>query len=447
MIAFFEKYLLIISISFFITSFGFAIYVLFSKDILRIFDTGKVVIGVHGKITLETLPDVILDEITVPLFRRDPSDGSFTSDIIDKWERNSDFTKFTFHLREGLTYTDGTPFTSADIRFVFKDVVPDRPDSLTITYTLNKPFPQFLTYLSKPIYTVIPFRGIKGNYIIKDVKYTADKDSISKITLAPLKLNTSQRIYKIYKSESEMASAYKLFEIDAFTTTSKSASENFQNWPRTLVTVSADYDKLLTLFFNNDHLFLKEKDVRYAILGSIPISELRSNGTLAVSPVSATSHLYDPSIPRIPENPELDRDILKKYFSEATESAKFKLSTSLPFLNLAHTIQGIIQGAGGEVTIDINGLQQGDTTDLILGFWDIPLEVNQYYVWHSSQIGKSNISGYNNQKVDKLLEDFRASDSVEIQKQIMSDFQHKLADDIPAAFLYYPSLYTIERKR
>lgn len=422
-------------------------YVLFSKDILRMFDTEKVVIGVYGKITLEKLPQVIIDDITVPLFRRDSGNGTFTSDIIEKWERNSDFTKFTFHLRKNLTYTDGTPFTSADIQFVFKDVVPDRPDDLTITYTLSKPFPQFLTYLAKPIYTITPFRGIKGNYIVTDVKYTASKDSISKITLAPLKLNTPQRIYKVYKTESEMASAYKLFEIDTFTTTSKAALENFKGWPRTTVTVSAEYNRLLTLFFNQNQLFLKEKDVRFAILGSIPIAELESNGTLAVSPVSATSHLYDSSIPRVPENPELDRDILKKYFKEATESAKFKLSTSLPFLNLAHTIQNIIQGAGGSVTIDINGLQQGETSDLILGFWDIPLEVNQYYVWHSTQIGKSNITGYNNKKVDKLLEDFRATDSAELQKKIMSEFQHKLADDIPAAFLYYPSLYTIERKR
>ncbi|MFO0704167.1 MAG: ABC transporter substrate-binding protein [Patescibacteria group bacterium] len=444
--AFLEKYLLYISISFFITSFAIAMYVLFSKDILRFFDTQKVIIGYAGKVTLNKLPEEVINDVTVHMFTKDKESGEFRSEIFDKWSNNKNFTVYTLSLKNNLTFTDNSPFTSKDIQIEFKDVRIDRPDDQTIIFTLPKPFPQFLSYLTIPIYSTAPFRGVKGSYIVTGVLYTKNQDSISEIILSPLTVDKVEKIFRIYPNENDLANAYKLREIDRFSTTSKAAFEDFQKWPNTMSIKTADYTRLTTLFFNQNHTFLKEKDVRAAILGSIPIAKLEEAGSLAVSPISPLSDYYDPSIPRIPENPELDRNILIKYFKQASESAKFRLSTSFQFLNLAHIIQEIIQGAGGTCTVDINGLQQGEQADMVLGLWDIPNEVNQYFIWHSSQKGGTNITNYDNQRVDKLLEDFRATDSATLQKKLMIDFQKRIAEDIPAAFLYYPSVYTIQRK-
>ena len=446
-IAFLEKYLLYVSVSFFVTSFAIAMYVFFSKDILRFFDTQRIVVGIAGKITLNNLPSEVLGDVTIPLFTRNKETGEYTSEIIDKWERNKESTVYTLYLKPNLTYTDNTPFTSKDVQVRIKDVPVERPDDLTIIFRLPKSFPQFLSYLTDYVYSTTPFRGIKGAYIVSTVRYSKNKDSISELVLTPLTLDIPQKIYRIYPNENDLANAYKLREIDRFATTSKAAFEDFQKWPKADVIKSADFNKVTTLFFNLNHTFLKEKDVRTAIFGSIPIKNLEEVGSLAVSPVSATSDMYDATIPRIPENPELDRNILRKYFRQASESANFRLSTSFQFLNLAHTIQDIIQGAGGVCTVDINGLQPGEQADMVLGLWDIPLELNQYFIWHSSQKGKTNISNYDNKRVDKILEDYRATDEAQMQKKLMSDFQKRIADDLPAAFLYYPSVYTIERKR
>ncbi len=445
-VAFLEKYLLYISASFFATSLLIALYVLFSKDILRFFDTEKVTIGISGKVTLNKLPPLILDDLTTRLFTKDSGTGEYKSEIVDRWERNTDATRFTLHLRRDLTYTDGTPFTSDHIKAAFQDVKIERPDKYTIVYITSRSFPQFMTYLADYVYTTNPFRGIRGSYVISSVKYTKSKDSISILILTPLVLDLPQKVYKVYPTESDLTSAYKLKEIDLLHTTSKAAFTNFSSWPRTTSTKGADFSRLVTLFFNQSHPLLKEKDVRVAIFGSIPIKELEDVGSLAVSPISPLSDMYDPTIIRIPENPELDRNILRRYFSEASESAKFRLSTSFQFVNLAHKIQEIIQGSGGVCTVDINGLQPGEEADMILGLWDIPLEVNQYFIWHSTQKGKTNITNYDNKRVDKILEDFRATDSATLQKKLMVDFQKKISEDLPAAFLYYPSLYTIGRK-
>jgi ABC-type transport system substrate-binding protein len=97
--------------------------------------------------------------------------------------------------------------------------------------------------------------------------------------------------------------------------------------------------------------------------------------------------------------------------------------------------------------VDIQGLQQGERSDMTLGMWNIPEDVNQYFVWHSSQKARSNITQYDNKKVDKLLEDFRATDSATLQRKLLVDFQKKVVEDSPAVFLYYPHIFTIARKK
>lgn len=42
--------------------------------------------------------------------------------IVKAFEVNDDNTQFTFHLREGLKWSDGTPVTTEDVRFVVEDI-------------------------------------------------------------------------------------------------------------------------------------------------------------------------------------------------------------------------------------------------------------------------------------------------------------------------------------
>jgi len=76
---------------------------------------------------------------------------------------------------------------------------------------------------------------------------------------------------------------------------------------------------------------------------------------------------------------------------------------------------------------------------------DIPKDPDQYSLWHSTQTG-TNISKYNNPRIDKLLEDGRTELDQETRKKIYIDFQRFLIEDSPAIFLYHPTFYTISRK-
>src|SRR6266849_6949159 len=83
-------------------------------------------------------------------------DGSVTPWLASRYELASDAQSITFHLRQGVTWSDGQPFTSDDVVFtlnlmtkntsidltgissVVKNV--SAPDASTVIVTLNKPF-------------------------------------------------------------------------------------------------------------------------------------------------------------------------------------------------------------------------------------------------------------------------------------------------------------------
>lgn len=57
-----------------------------------------------------------------PLVRRARDGTAVVANIAHRWEANADGTEFTFHLREGMRWSDGEPFTADDILYQFDDV-------------------------------------------------------------------------------------------------------------------------------------------------------------------------------------------------------------------------------------------------------------------------------------------------------------------------------------
>ncbi|MCR9126954.1 MAG: ABC transporter substrate-binding protein [Rhodobacteraceae bacterium] len=89
--------------------------------------------------------------------------------VAKSWEWNADFTQLTFKLREGHKWSDGAPFTSADIKFWYdnlaldskiiespKDYVlvagermtVDTPDATTVVFNLPSPKPGLLAHFA-----------------------------------------------------------------------------------------------------------------------------------------------------------------------------------------------------------------------------------------------------------------------------------------------------------
>ncbi|MEK7127663.1 MAG: hypothetical protein AAB838_02995, partial [Patescibacteria group bacterium] len=91
-----------------------------------------------------------------------------------------------------------------------------------------------------------------------------------------------------------------------------------------------------------------------------------------------------------------------------------------------------------------------ETSDIIpenfevyLTYVEIPADPDQYQLWHSTSL--LNISQYKSPKSDKLLEEGRQNTDVKIRKQIYFDWQKAITEDAPAAFLFFPKIYTVSR--
>ena len=104
-----------------------------------------------------------------PLVRWSQDGSSIIPNLAVSWEVNEDATRYTFKLREGVKWSDGTPFTADDIMFWYEDVyqnelltpvqpgwlstggepvVVEKIDDYTISFTFAAPNGLFLKNLA-----------------------------------------------------------------------------------------------------------------------------------------------------------------------------------------------------------------------------------------------------------------------------------------------------------
>jgi len=69
------------------------------------------------------------------LVRWSPDGNDVVPNIAESWEVNEDGTRYTFHLRKGMKWSDGQPFTADDILFWW-DRVENNPDIVPTPYSI-----------------------------------------------------------------------------------------------------------------------------------------------------------------------------------------------------------------------------------------------------------------------------------------------------------------------
>ena len=132
-------------------------------------------IGKHGG-TLDVLSNAteagtsdFLSVRHVNLVRYSDDLQTIVPNVAKSWEWNDDFTQLTFKLREGHKWSDGAPFTSADVKFwhdslmldtnIFekpkdyvtvggKTMTVDAPDATTVVFNLPAPKPGLLAHFA-----------------------------------------------------------------------------------------------------------------------------------------------------------------------------------------------------------------------------------------------------------------------------------------------------------
>src|SRR3990167_1211401 len=399
---FIKKHLRIFLLSFLLSFIIIVSLISFSPYIQTLFLTKKDVIGVIGEFDYNSLPDEVIGKISNALLFINEK-GEFIPTIASTWEIADDGKEYRFHIRDGLIWSDGKKFDAKDIPYQFKDIETKVIDDKTIYFKLKKPLPIFPTYLKKHI----PFI-----------------------------------VYKFYKTETDLVNAYKTGEINQMLISKKSVVDIFKNWKNSSVSKSVDYTRLLTLFFNFNNSFLKQKEVRQAINMAIDKSKFKDSGEISLGPITPISWAYSLNLKNPVFDPSSAEEILKKS-GNASESSQLKFFTYYDYLNDAEEIVRSLKDAGLEVNLNLASSEKPANFDLFLAFWNVPSDPDQYFFWHSTQ-KQGNLGEYKNVKIDKLLEDARNTGSVDDRKELYEEFQRVISDDPPAAFFYFPYIYTVK---
>ncbi len=77
--------------------------------------------------------------------------------------------------------------------------------------------------------------------------------------------------------------------------------------------------------------------------------------------------------------------------------------------------------------------------DILLYGQNLGYNLDIYEFFHGSQVGKDNLSEYNSQNANVLIQEIRSSHVVEIREKKLKELQNILKRDIPAVFLFSPA--------
>lgn len=398
----------------------------------------KTVIGLVGAYEPERLPLFIQQKISRG-FTQIEDNGTPKEDLAMSWEVSKEGTRYFYHLQKGLLWHDGTEFTAHDVNYNFKDVVIAPADRYTLKVELNEPFAPLPTLLSRPLfksgliglgeYQVVRLER-QGPFVesllLQSVPQTALSDSYQKKLIE----------YRFYPTQKDAALSFQLGEVDSLDYLNSIPSELEKENNVTISKKVLD-DRYLGLFFNLQHDPLGEKELRQALSYATPALD----GERVLSPISDKSWAYNASV----RDYSYDMDLAKSTLEKAKfNGVEVTLSTFPEYLQYADQIVKSWKEAGVNAQVRIVHALPVDY-EVFLGVQEIPSDPDQYPMWHSTQ-EQSNITHYNNPKIDKLLEEGRKTLDQDKRAEIYREFQRYLVEDVPVHFLIHPVVYTITRK-
>lgn len=387
-------------------------------------------IGMVGNYTVSTLPRPIQDEISFGLVRLDDR-GLATPGAAGSWVATDSGKVVEFNLRPDLSWQDGEKLTAGQINYNLRGVEITKSND-TIRLSMREPFSPLVTLLSQPLFK----NGLVGlgENTLKELKFNGR--FLSSLTLFN-RQSGQTKIYKFYPSEKGLLEALKLGAVRKME--GLHYTFNLEDKPGYKVTSSIENNTEAIIFFNNQKKPFDDKSFRQGLMYALP--DDYTEGETASSPLPRNNWALSDSVKVYPHNIETAKRLLEK---QATESGSLSitLSTTRELAPTALKIASAWQEAGVETKVETTDLPPVNY-DVYLSYIDLPLDPDQYALWHSTQ--STNIAGYRSFKADKLLEEGRTITDEAARKDTYANFQRAISEDAPAAFLFYPKVYTITR--
>jgi len=134
---------------------------------------------------------IVSNNIADKLVWQDPDTGEITPWLAESWDYNADLTRFTFHLREDVTFSDGTPFDSAVVKANYDQFIRG-DEKLGILPNGARLFPGYLgTDTPDPYTAVLRFEKPLAS-ALQAASITSNQQPVI-LALSTLKLSADER--------------------------------------------------------------------------------------------------------------------------------------------------------------------------------------------------------------------------------------------------------------
>jgi len=425
-------------------------------------------------------------------------DGTALPDLAESWEVSPDARVYTFHLRQGVTWQDGAPFTADDVIFTWSALIdPEfkgepslgqfwrqvkcgKQGDFAVVCELPEPFSPFLAYATI---------GILPRHLLEGL-------SAEGLFMAPFNeqpIGTGPFILTALNSESALLESNPSYhwgepaiaemELRFFSDYSSAAAAlqdgraqglllGPEASPDSLEQLAQDENlqrlaslrnSYTLLYLNTRMPPLDDRSVRQALLyaldrEAIIADRLDGRAQLADTPIVPGTWAYSDDVRTYRYDPEQARSLLAEsgwHLNSDGVLAKEGRELSLALLTdsdpervaIGHEIAQQLRAVGVDTS-----LQAQAGSELVRNFllprrfqaviygWDQGYDPDPYPAWHSSQVQEQglNLAGYADQNVDRVLSEARQTSDLQQRKALYKEFQQIFAEQVPSILLFYP---------
>ncbi|MCP4166400.1 MAG: ABC transporter substrate-binding protein [Chloroflexi bacterium] len=428
-------------------------------------------------------------------------DGSeLNADLAEGWEVSDDGLVYTFHLRDGVTFQDGTPLTAGDVVYSFDRMLSigegnassflewmdvgsvEALDDSTVQFTLNAPFEAFLFILGKPLApSILSQAWVEANATEDDPWATGFVASnmmgtgpYSFVEWVPNEFARMERYDDYYGGVAAIPSVVSMLGQDDTTTRlalEKGEVDAAQRLPDDMFRVMGSnpavtvYQKPTTSsafwVFNTNIEPYNDERVREAFALAVDYDGLmdglvKDSGSRMNSPVYESMPFHHADLPLI----ERDVEKAKELLADAGYPDGLDIDLVYVDFGLLKQVSVVLQANLLEAGIRANLVEMpfnpflegvGEGT---IGFYSwvsepaYPLPMAVLARFTAEQIGQglgANIAEYNDPEYDALIEQIRATEDEEELQALYQQAQEMVMDAMPWLLLYQENQYQAAR--
>ena len=402
--------------------------------------------------------------------------------LAESWEPNEDGTQWTFTLREGLMYSDGTPITADDVVATFEGIADGNAasalgtgalspggtvavDERTVQFNLDAPVGAFPYIVSSDNYNAVilptsfwetyaegsfesSFPG-SGPFVVEDFTPGQGAVLVRNENYWGPRPNPDRVEVTFFADDSTMISAFQEGRLDVIPSFAAANGQALLNDPNVQIGV-IETSEHRQIHMNTQEGLFADKRVRQALAFAINRQAmvdglLVGNGSLGNDhPIHPVHPGYDPDAV---QQKEEDLDTANGLIDEAGVRGE-SVTLNAPSFEEIELLAQLIQGAAAQIGITVD-IQVDDPGTYYENYWlDSTLGITNYghrgvaNVFLGAPLlsdGTWNSAKFNNPEYDALVAAFVAETDEDAQRELGGQIQALLWEEVPMIIPFFIS--------